>query len=249
MSMRITSGRSSRARATASSPSAASPTTSRPSGVSRNSRNPIRTSSWSSAISTRMLMRQHSRGARQPRGTRGRRAAPPRASRRVGRRARACQRIRVRAARRRAQAGPRRRSPLPRCRRPHIARSLSVNVSVGAPVVVEDRLWGVVQAGWSGGSRRGLRPRSGWLGSPSCSRNQGQAHRRAGAAIAGRIVTTESPGRGQRGDSTGRRTLAPQLADVSAASGRRWPVAVVYKSRFSTSATGRRGPERGGGRC
>ena len=31
-----------------------------------------------------------------------------------------------------------------------IARSLSVNVSVGAPVVVEGRLWGVVQAGWSG---------------------------------------------------------------------------------------------------
>jgi signal transduction histidine kinase len=31
-----------------------------------------------------------------------------------------------------------------------IARSLSVHVSVGAPVVVEGRQWGVVQAGWSG---------------------------------------------------------------------------------------------------
>ena len=31
-----------------------------------------------------------------------------------------------------------------------IARTLSVDVSVGAPVVVEGRLWGVIQAGWSG---------------------------------------------------------------------------------------------------
>src|ERR1700751_3803483 len=31
-----------------------------------------------------------------------------------------------------------------------IARTLSVDVSVGAPLVVEGRLWGVVQAGWSG---------------------------------------------------------------------------------------------------
>jgi PAS domain S-box-containing protein len=30
-----------------------------------------------------------------------------------------------------------------------IARTLSVDVSVGAPVVVEGRLWGVIQAGWS----------------------------------------------------------------------------------------------------
>ena len=31
-----------------------------------------------------------------------------------------------------------------------LARTLSVNVSVGAPVVVDGRLWGVIQAGWSG---------------------------------------------------------------------------------------------------
>jgi len=31
-----------------------------------------------------------------------------------------------------------------------IARALSVDASVGAPVVVEGRLWGVIQAGWSG---------------------------------------------------------------------------------------------------
>jgi signal transduction histidine kinase len=31
-----------------------------------------------------------------------------------------------------------------------IARTLSVDASVGAPVVVEGRLWGVIQAGWSG---------------------------------------------------------------------------------------------------
>ena len=31
-----------------------------------------------------------------------------------------------------------------------IARALSVDVSVGAPVVVEGRLWGVIQAGWGG---------------------------------------------------------------------------------------------------
>jgi PAS domain S-box-containing protein len=32
----------------------------------------------------------------------------------------------------------------------HIARTLRVDVSVGAPVVVEGRLWGVIQARWSG---------------------------------------------------------------------------------------------------
>ena len=73
MSMRITSGRSSRARATAASPSAASPTTSKSSWVSRKSRNPIRTSSRWSAMSRRMLMRQRSRAATQRRGSRGRR--------------------------------------------------------------------------------------------------------------------------------------------------------------------------------
>ena len=31
-----------------------------------------------------------------------------------------------------------------------LARALAVGVSVGAPVVVEGRLWGVIQAGWSG---------------------------------------------------------------------------------------------------
>jgi signal transduction histidine kinase len=31
-----------------------------------------------------------------------------------------------------------------------IARTLSVDVSVGAPIVVAGRLWGVIQAGWSG---------------------------------------------------------------------------------------------------
>ena len=60
MSSRQTSGRSSRARATASRPSAASPITSMPGWASRIMRRPVRTSSWSSATSTRM---RHARRA------------------------------------------------------------------------------------------------------------------------------------------------------------------------------------------
>ena len=56
MSIRHTSGRSSRASRTASCPSRASPTTSMPSRVPRISRSPVRTRSWSSATSTRMLI-------------------------------------------------------------------------------------------------------------------------------------------------------------------------------------------------
>ena len=55
MSIRHTSGRSSRANRTASCPSRASPTTSMPSRVPRISRSPVRTRSWSSATSTRMF--------------------------------------------------------------------------------------------------------------------------------------------------------------------------------------------------
>ena len=56
MSNRHTSGRSSRARATASRPSAASPTTSMSGWASRIIVSPVRTISWSSATSTRMVM-------------------------------------------------------------------------------------------------------------------------------------------------------------------------------------------------
>ena len=62
MSIRQTSGRSSRASRTASCPSRASPTTSMPSRVPRISRSPVRTRSWSSATSTRMRHAGTSRG-------------------------------------------------------------------------------------------------------------------------------------------------------------------------------------------
>ena len=72
MSISTTSGRSRRATATACTPSPASPTTSRSGSASSSTRNPPRTSSWSSATSTRMLT-----GAPQRQGARGRRTRRP----------------------------------------------------------------------------------------------------------------------------------------------------------------------------
>ena len=54
MSIRMTSGRSFRASATASVPSLASPTTSRSGAESTSTRKPPRTSAWSSATTTRI---------------------------------------------------------------------------------------------------------------------------------------------------------------------------------------------------
>ena len=59
MSTRHTSGRSRRASSTHSAPSAASPTTSMSGWAPRISRKPVRTISWSSAISTRVGPRSH----------------------------------------------------------------------------------------------------------------------------------------------------------------------------------------------
>ena len=80
------------ARSIASAPSPASPTTSRSSWVSRNSRKPVRTSSWSSTISSRMLTRHHRPAAAPRPGSRRPRGARSRALLRAGRPARACRR-------------------------------------------------------------------------------------------------------------------------------------------------------------
>ena len=75
MSIRQTSGRSSRASRTASCPSRASPTTSMPSRVPRISRSPVRTRSWSSATSTRIVTRSPAgAGSRRPPAAAGVRA-------------------------------------------------------------------------------------------------------------------------------------------------------------------------------
>ncbi len=116
-SMSTMSGRVDATSVTASAPSSASPTTSRSGSVSRIIRRPRRTSAWSSAMRTAsrptsFTTAPPSAAPRRAR-TRRRRVAPPAATRRRPRCARACRRARSRRQRRHRHRRRRRHQPLP----------------------------------------------------------------------------------------------------------------------------------------